>query len=229
MKMIGVLGGLGPQATMDFEARVHVVSQQLLAPRANTGYPPMIVYYYRYAPFLMQDEHTPIFPLQPDPRLLAAAKQLGACADFLVITSNGVHQAQEALEHASGLKVLSMIAVTLGEVRRRGWNKVGVLTLGPPVVYTTPLEELGIACADIPHELAGKLNQAILHCQAGQQDATDRSVMQESLVALRSQRVDGILLGCTELPFLLQEEEDTPDLLNPTPYLAEAAVRYALE
>ncbi len=60
----------------------------------------------------MQDEHTPTFPLQPDPRLLAAARQLGAYADFLVITSNGVHQAQEALEQASGLKILSMIELT---------------------------------------------------------------------------------------------------------------------
>jgi len=32
MKTIGVLGGLGPQATMDFEARLHAVSQQLIAP-----------------------------------------------------------------------------------------------------------------------------------------------------------------------------------------------------
>lgn len=47
MKTIGVLGGLGPQATMDFEARLHAVSQQLIAPHANRGYPPLLVYYYR--------------------------------------------------------------------------------------------------------------------------------------------------------------------------------------
>jgi aspartate/glutamate racemase len=44
MKTIGVLGGLGPQATMDFEVRLHAVSQQLIAPNASTGYPPMLVY-----------------------------------------------------------------------------------------------------------------------------------------------------------------------------------------
>jgi hypothetical protein len=112
---------------MDFEVRLHAVSQQLIAPNASTGYPPMLVYYYRHAPFLMQDDHMPVLPLQPDPCLLEAVKKLGAWADFLVIPSNGVHLVQEALEQASGLKVLSMIEVTLDEVDRRGWNKVGVV------------------------------------------------------------------------------------------------------
>ena len=98
MKTIGVLGGLGPQATMDFEARVHTVSQQVLPAEANTGYPPMVVYYYRYPPFLMQHAQMPVFPLQADPRIFEAAKKLGGCADFLVVTSNGVHRLQEALE-----------------------------------------------------------------------------------------------------------------------------------
>ena len=39
MKTIGVLGGLGPQATMDFEERIHTVSQQLIAQHGNSGYP----------------------------------------------------------------------------------------------------------------------------------------------------------------------------------------------
>ena len=46
MKTIGVLGGMGPQATMDFERRVHEVSQQLLPRSLNTGYPPMVVFYH---------------------------------------------------------------------------------------------------------------------------------------------------------------------------------------
>ena len=229
MKTIGVLGGLGPQATMDFEARLHAVSQQLIAPHRNRGYPPLLVYHYRHAPFLMQDEHMPVLPPQPDPRLLEAVKKLGAWTDFLVIASNGVHILQEALEQASGLTVLSMIEVTLGEVHRRGWNKVGVVTMGPPLVYTVPLEKQGIAYASISQTLAGRLNQAILKYQAGQEDATDRAITHEAIRALRDQGVDGSILGCTEIPLLLQGEANLPDLLNPAQLLAEAAVRYALE
>ena len=45
---------------------------------------------------------------------------------------------------------------------------------------------------------------------------------------LREQRVDGIIMGCSELPLLLQEGSDAPDLLNPVQLLAEAAVSYAI-
>jgi hypothetical protein len=77
VKTIGVLGGFGPQATMDFEARVHRVAQRLIPPRWNAGYPPMVVYYCRHAPFIVTDEGVPRLPLRPDPRLLEAAKLLG--------------------------------------------------------------------------------------------------------------------------------------------------------
>ena len=129
MKTIGVLGGLGPQATMDFEARVHRVAQRLIPPSYNRGYPPMVVYYFRHAPGLLTDEDKPVIPHRPDPRLLEAAKWLGGLADFLVITANSAHLFRAEIEQAAGCKVLSMIDTTLDEVRRRKWKRVGVLGL----------------------------------------------------------------------------------------------------
>jgi aspartate racemase len=138
-----------------------------------------------------------------------------------------MHLIQEALEHASVLTVLSMIEVTLGEVHGRGWNKVGVVTMGPPLVYTIPFEKQGIAYVSISQALAEGLDQAILKFQAGPEDATDRALTHEAIRTLRNQSVDGIILGCTEIPLLLQGEADLPDLLNPAQVLAEAAVSYA--
>ena len=112
MKTIGVLGGVGPQATMDFEARVHRESQRRIPPRRNGGYPPMIVHYHRRPPFRLNEDGLPRLPIEPDPDLLEAARRLGAIADFLVITSNGAHAIQPQIEHAAGREVLSMIDVT---------------------------------------------------------------------------------------------------------------------
>src|SRR5262245_2253442 len=120
MKTIGVLGGLGPQATMDFEARVHREAQRLIPPHQNQGYPPMVVYYYRHSPALLTAEGKPMIPPCPDPRLLETARRLGGLADFLVVTSNGVHRLHAEIERAAGRKVLNMIEMTLEEVRRRG-------------------------------------------------------------------------------------------------------------
>jgi aspartate racemase len=106
---------------------------------------------------------------------------------------------------------------------------VGVVTFGPPTVYAVPLEQRGIAYEVISQELSNRLDEAIMKHQAGQEDATERAITHDAIVALRKQGVDGVILGCTEIPLLLQEEAHAPDLLNPAQFLAEAAVRYALD
>jgi aspartate racemase len=113
MKTIGIIGGMGPQATVDLEMRIHKVAQQVLPPAQNGGYPPMVVEYYRHPPIMMSENGQPVFPLQIDPRLLAVAKHLGTMADFLVLPTNGVHRFQNEIENASGRTLLSMIDATM--------------------------------------------------------------------------------------------------------------------
>jgi aspartate racemase len=230
MKTIGILGGLGPQATMDFEVRLHAVAQRLIPPHGNSSYPPLVVYYHRRPPFVMQDERTPVFPLQPDPDLLQAAQWLGTRADFLVVTANGPHIIQSQIEEASGRRVLSMIEVTLAEVQRRGWHTIGVLGFGPPgvPVYTQPLSQLNLTAEVITPELQDPLNLAVMRMQEGRASAEDTQAVREAVTYFRARKVDGIILGCTELPLLLPAYVDEPDIVNPAQLLAEAAIRFAL-
>ena len=231
MKTIGVLGGLGPQATMDFEVRLHAAAQRLIPQIGNSGHPPLVVLYHRRPPFVMADERLPVFPLQPDPTLLEAAHWLGTRADFLVITANGPHAIQAQIEAAAGCKVLSMIDASLAEVSRRGWRTVGLLGFGDPQVpvYTRPMSRLNVAAEVITPELQGALNAAVNKVMEGRADAEDIRALGAALETLRACKVDGIILGCTELPFLLPAGMVEPDLINPAEYLAEAAIRFALD
>jgi aspartate racemase len=228
MKSIGVLGGFGPQATMDFERRFHQVAQQLIPPDRNGGYPPMVVHYSRHPPVLLDPAGLPYRPPQLDPRLFAAARALGQLADFLVITSNGLHALQPDLEQAADRPMLSMIEATMAEVARRGWRRVGVLTYITPQVYVQPLEQRGHEWQGIDAELQLPLDTAIMAVMEGRADAWARQQAQRAVAALRARGVDGIILGCTEIPFLLQDQLDETDLLNPLALLAEAAVRHAI-
>ena len=228
MKTIGVIGGTGPQATMDFEARVHKISQGLIPQQGNSGYPPMVVYYFRHPPFLLNEDFSKQIPMQPDPRFLEAAKTVGALADFLVITANAPHLFQKQVEQAAGRKVVSMIEATIEAVRQRGWRKVGVLGFGDPVVYTRRFDELNMAYETIDADLRERLDKAIKKLMEGQNDRESTASAQAALDNLRARKVEGIILGCTEIPLLLQETANEPDLLNPAQLLAEAAVRYSL-
>ena len=228
LKTIGVLGGLGPQATMDFVARVHRVSQRLIKPHLNSSYPPMMVWFLRYAPVLVNDQGRPRQPLEPDPRLFEAARRLGATVDFIVIPSNTPHLFQPQIEKAAGCKVLSMIDTAIDDVRRRQWRKVGVLGLGDPVVYTRPLAAMNVACETLDPELRGRVDENIFKVMEGRDDADSIATTKQALAQLRARQVDGIVLGCTEIPLLLDGEEEQPDLVNPAQLLAEATVKLAL-
>lgn len=228
MKTIGVLGGLGPQATMDFEARVHAVSQRLIPGQGNQGYPPMMVYYHRRPPVVMTDGGGPVRPLQVDPCLLDAAHRLGAWADVLVITSNGVRRLQAEIEAAAGRPVLSMIEATLAKVQRRGWRSVGALTYIEPDVYRDPLEQRGIRCEVIDSDLQRAVDEAVPAFAAGEDGPTLHGAVRRAVDALRGRGVDGVILGCTELPLILGPDAVAPDLINPAALLADAVVRYAI-
>lgn len=228
MKTIGVLGGFGPQATMDFEARVHRAAQRVIPPHLNGGYPPMVVFYCRHPPFVIGDDGQPLPPLRPDPRLLEAAERLGRLADFLVVPSNGVHHLREHIERASGRPLLSMIDVTVREVRRRGWRRVGVLGLGEGGPYPEPLKAIGAECETAGSDNRQRLNAAIFEVMEGRDNSDSASAAREAVAELRAKHLDGILLGCTELPLLLGPDADAPDLLNPGEFLAHTAVEAAL-
>jgi aspartate racemase len=189
----------------------------------------MVVHYYRRPPFILGEKGLPRMPIEPDPGLLEAARQLGAVADFLVIPSNGPHLLQAEIERAAGRKVLSIIAVTLDEVRRRGWKRVGVIGVGDPFIYTRRLDALSIAHEILEPERREPIDAAIFRVMEGREDDRDRRFVHDAVAWLRGRGVEGIILGCTELPLLLREHAEAADVLNPAQLLAEAAVQLALD
>ncbi len=230
MKTIGVLGGLGPQATMDFEARVHHVSQQLLPQSSNAGYPPMVVYYFRQSPVIMPADGSIPISLPPvNPLLLDAARRLGGWADFLVITTNGLHHWQEEIEQASGRPVVSMIDAVMAEVQRRHWQRVGIVDFRPVEygVYNAHLARLGIAWEVVPDAMLPGLTHAVHTVNEGRNGAAENELVREAIAYLRTKGVAGIIPACTEIPLMLLDGREDPDIINPAQLLAEAAVRYA--
>ena len=123
-----------------------------------------------------------------------------------------------------------MVSVVIDEVARRGWTRVGVLGFnGAPQLYLSPLGERGIACVEIDRAAQGSLDAGIKAVMEGRNGPAEVAPARAALAALRAQGAEGIILGCTELPFLLGDEAEGSDLLNPAALLADIAVRHAIE
>jgi aspartate racemase len=229
MKTIGILGGIGPQATMELERRIHRVAQRHIAPRGNQGYPPLVTVFMRYAPVLVDEESRPIEPRQADPRLFEAARKLGDWADVIVVPSNTPHQFLDRLRESAGAEVLDMIAIALAEVERRGVRPVGVLGLGVTHVYLDPLRERGVPTRVPDSEEQESLDRSIIRLMEGRDGEAEREAAAAALASVRDQGAAQTILGCSEIPLLLGEAAQADDLVDPVQLLAEAAVSAALE
>ncbi len=231
-KIIGILGGMGPQATMDFEQRVHAIAKKLHPPKFSTGYPTMISYYFREVPIAMNEDGSFISPPQPNPDLLEAARKIGTISDFIVITSNTPHFFQKQIEEISGKKVLSMIDATVEEIKKRKDKKIGLMAIGFSLknrLFQNKLDPFGLEYEVMPDEMAQRLDQSIEAVMENEPITKELTKpAKEALAYLRSKDVDSIILGCTEIPFLLEDELDTPDIVNPIQLLAQFTVRYSL-
>ena len=214
---------------MDIERRLHGVAQRLVPAHLNGGYPPLVVWFCRHPPIVVDEAGLPKLPLAPDPRLLDAASKLGALCDFLIIGSNTGDVLRESISREAARPVVSIIEATLAEVRRRGWRRVGVLALGDGAMYCDPLVADGIVCETPDADARGAIARAAFGVMEGRNDAADRSVIRNALDDLRRRSLDGVVLGCTELPLLVGEEADTAaDVINSNQMIAEAAVAYAI-
>jgi aspartate racemase len=228
MRTIGMLGGIGPQATMDFEARIHRISQCLLSQDFNTGYPPLVTVFLRHPPILVENGR-PTEPLTLDPRLLQTAAKLGQWVDLLVIPCNTPHFFLDEIRAAAGCEMIGIIDVTVEHLKRRGETPVGLIGLGIPKIYASRFEAEGLDFETAPASVRERLDDAILHVMEGRETHEDRQVARDAVAEVRAAGAPVTVLGCTEIPLLLGEDAEAPDLVNPAQLLAEAAVRRAIE
>jgi aspartate racemase len=230
MKTIGILGGLGPQATIDFEQRLHRAAQQLIPQPASTAYPPLVSWFFREPPVLLPADGSTPAELPPvNPRLLEAARALGGHVDLLAIPSNGVHLWQSEIEAVAGKPVVSMVDAVIAEVQRRGCRHVGLVDFRPAAwgVYPPRLEQLGVSWVELPNRYRDNLAGVMRAVNAGRNGDADEAQLRLAISLLRARHADGIILACTEFPLALGGALE-PDLINPAELLAEAAVRAAI-
>ncbi|MFQ5790030.1 MAG: aspartate/glutamate racemase family protein [Acidobacteriota bacterium] len=132
-KVIGIIGGLGPHAHLEFERLLLVATERLLGRAArDQDYPPWIVSSLPSTP----DRTTALLSGGPSPldalelsarRLMGGEDSLGA--DFAVIPCNTAHAFLEALRQRIALPILDMVRETAQEAERLlgGAGTVGIL------------------------------------------------------------------------------------------------------
>lgn len=164
--------------------------------------------------------------------MLDSARKLAATgADFLICPDNTVHQAFARVAPQSPRPWLHIAEVVAEEAAQRGFGRLGLVGtrwLVDSDIYPDKLAARGLSC---------------VRPDAAQRDAIDRIIMDELVVGvLRAQSVgcfqqvfanmkatgcDAVILGCTEIPLLMNDANSPLPTLDSTRLLARAALRRA--
>jgi aspartate racemase len=166
--------------------------------------------------------------------LLSSAKKLaGAGAAFAICPDNTCHQAFPYLLQKSPIPWLHIAEVVTTEADRRGFRNLGILGtryLMESTVYSEAAARRGIDC-QIPGADDRETINTIIFKQLvnGLFPEESRLYFNEVMEKLRAGGSDAAVLGCTEIPLIVREDDTPLPTLDSTRLLARAALLRALE
>jgi aspartate racemase len=165
--------------------------------------------------------------------MLASAEKLARVgADFVICPDNTIHQALPFVEARSPLPWLHIAACVADEARSRGFARLGLTGtrwLVESEVYPQKLDERGIGWTRPQPDEREEINRIIMDelvrgvLKPGQVDYF-RKVMDR----LKSQGCDAVVLGCTEIPLIMNDGNAPLPTLDSTRLLARAALERAI-
>lgn len=225
----GLVGGLGPESTIDYYRRILAEYARRLPGRA----PSVIVdslNVQRALSLVAEDRRALVGDLAASIERLAAAG-----ATFCAITANTPHIVFDELAAASPVPLISIVDVAMQEVRRRQLSAVALLgtrfTMEAPF-YPAVASGLGIrVVTPEPDERAWVHDRYVNQLLAGQFLPDTRDAFMALIRRLRDVAgVEGVILGGTELPLLLLDDAvDGLPLLDTTALHVSAIVDRLLE
>jgi len=165
--------------------------------------------------------------------MLSSAKKLAqAGADFLICPDNTIHQAMHAIEKRLPLPWLHIVDAVAAEAQVRGFRKLGLLGtrwLVLSEVYPGKLVPLGFEYLRPSDEEREAVNRIIMQeLTYGEFRADSIAAFQRTIERMKAEGCDAVVLGCTEIPLIISDENSALPVLDSTRLLARAALRRAL-
>ncbi len=163
--------------------------------------------------------------------LESAAKLARIGATFAICPDNTAHQGLNLVRKQSPIPWLHIAEEIAVFAKNRGYSKVGVLGTrwlmeGP--VYTDALAAQAIACEFPDREVRQRINSLIMdELVFGRFTPVTRQYFQQAIQVFASNGCQAVVLGCTEIPLLIQPQDSALPTLDSTRTLARAALRAA--
>jgi aspartate racemase len=226
MKTIGIIGGIGPESTVDYYKRII----EAFRIEGSLAAPEIIIY-----SIDLQEALELVSGEQWERLVYLLVQKIKALqragADVAVISANTAHIVFDQVQAKSPIPLLSIVTATCEYAGRLALKRVGLL--GTKFTMQSNFFASPFAASGISVVVPSAEDQEYIHdklmteIELGVFTAETRAgllAVVERMIA--SDRIDGVILGCTELPLILEKDEFGIPFLNTTAIHVERIVEY---
>lgn len=226
MKKVGILGGMSYESTIKY---YDLLLQKYYDRYQDYHYPEVLIYSLDFQEVidyeLGDDEGIYVDYLMKG---INSLKMGGS--EFIIMAANSPHAVYNKLVQKSEVPILSIVEATATEAKRKNLSKL--LLLG--IKYTMQ--------SSFYKDYFAKLDMKVITPLESEQDKINQIIFDELVIGKFTKKsketllkiinnyvVDGVILGCTELPLILQQNDIDVILLDTVEIHVDAALKYCLE
>jgi aspartate racemase len=228
MKKIGLIGGIGPESTLDYYRRIIRAFQE----RKSADYPEIVIYSANLTEILklMEGKHWDALTEWLLHRIEALRK---AGAQFAAIGSNSPHVVFDAVKPRSSLPLVSIVEATCSKAQELGVKRLGLMGTAFTMqsdFFQNPFSMNGMSVVVPEPEDQNLIHRRLFtEIELGIiKDSTRAELLAVAKRMIDRHGIEALILGCTELPLILTQDEFGIPFLNTTAIHAEAMVLYSL-
>lgn len=229
MKTIGLIGGMSWESTVEY---YRIINQEVSRRLGGFHSGKILMYSVDFGEVesLMREGKWD----KIGDRVAAIARTLEAGgADLVLLCTNTVHKVADRIESAVQVPFIHIADATGDEIAGKGLTSVGLLgtryTMEEAFYKERLAQKFGLSVLIPPDEKRGMINDVIFNelCK-GVVNPSSRNAFKGVIEELAARGAQGIVLGCTEIPMLMGNEECGIPLLDTTKIHALRAVDHAL-
>ncbi|MFF4991474.1 aspartate/glutamate racemase family protein [Streptosporangium saharense] len=225
-RLVGVLGGMGPAATVDFYGKL---VEETAAP-CDQGHVPVVIWGDPRVP----DRSLSLLGAGEDPtphlrRGIAALREAGC--EVLAVPCNTAHAFVPPLAEEAGLELVSIVEVTADALAADGARAAGVLATSGTLragLYGEALRRRGVTVVEPDEAGQRRVMAAITAVKGGGAGPGDRRALVEVSLDLVGRGAERIVTACTEIVLALETALVPVPVLDPARLLARRVAAVAL-
>ena len=228
-KRIGILGGISHESTIVY---YDLLLRKYFARSKNYHYPEVVIFSLNFQKFTDYEDQGDL--VNYIRYILEGVRALEAAGvDFILMAANSPHAVFDSVALQAKVPMLSIVAATAQAALQAGVHKLlllGIKFTMQADFYPRAFAELGLTVMTPSEVEQDEINRIIFNELVIGHFTTQSKARLLALIEQYAQtaRIDGVILGCTELPLLLKQEDCRIKLFDTLDLHVTAALDFAL-